>query len=234
MSDVRDRPDRTLPLPLLHRGKVRDVYEVDTGPLLMVASDRVSAFDVVMRSPIPRKGEVLTLVTAWWLARLADHVDHHLLAVDPDVIVGGYPGWTTSRDAWARRAMLVRRTRARPGGVRGPGLHVRLGVEGVPGDAGRWPGSRCRRGWGRATRLDPPIFSPATKAEGGHDENITFATVRGAAGQPSWPGGCGDLSPGDLRRRAADVAASTASSWPTPSSSSAATRTAGSCSSTRC
>ena len=76
-----------LPLKFLHGGKVRDVYEVDADTLLMVASDRVSAFDVVMEQPVPRKGEVLTLITAWWMSQLSERVPHHLLAVDPDVIV---------------------------------------------------------------------------------------------------------------------------------------------------
>ena len=72
-------------LALIHRGKVRDVYEVGADRLLMVASDRVSAFDVVMSRAVPRKGEVLTLLTAWWLERL--EVEHHLIAVDPERIV---------------------------------------------------------------------------------------------------------------------------------------------------
>ena len=75
--------ESALPLRLLHRGKVRDVYEVSADRLLMVASDRVSAFDVVMSRAVPRKGAVLTLLTAWWLDRLAG-VEHHLIAVDPE------------------------------------------------------------------------------------------------------------------------------------------------------
>ena len=75
-----------LSLPLIHQGKVRDVYEVDERTLLMVASDRVSAFDVVLPQPIPNKGAVLTQITAWWLKQLESHLDHHLIAVDPDEI----------------------------------------------------------------------------------------------------------------------------------------------------
>ncbi len=111
MSDAAPAPHRAQDLPLLHRGKVRDVYEVDDDTLLMVATDRVSAFDVVMGRPVPRKGEVLTLITAWWLAQLEGRIDHHLLAVDPDDIVARHPRLAASRAAWARRAMLVRRTR---------------------------------------------------------------------------------------------------------------------------
>jgi phosphoribosylaminoimidazole-succinocarboxamide synthase len=164
-----------LPLPLLRRGKVRDVYEVDSETLLMVASDRVSAFDVVLDRPIPRKGEVLTLVTAWWLSQLEGRVDHHLIAVDPDVIMSLHPGLTASRGTWARRAMLVRRTEP---------VLVECVVRGfITGSAwkeyrssGTLAGEALPEGLRESQRLDPPIFSPATKAqEGEHDENITFS-----------------------------------------------------------
>ena len=164
----------TLPLTLLHRGKVRDVYEVDADTLLMVASDRVSAFDVVMGRPVPRKGEVLTLVTAWWMAQLDGRIPHHLLAVDPDLIVARHPQLAASRDAWARRAMLVRRTTP---------VLVECIVRGyISGSAwkeyrkgGTLAGEALPAGLKESERLDPPIFSPSTKAQEGHDENITFA-----------------------------------------------------------
>jgi len=166
-----------LPLPLLSRGKVRDVYEVDAETLLMVASDRVSAFDVVLDRPIPRKGEVLTLVTAWWLSQLEGKIAHHLIAVDPDVIESLHPELAQSRAAWARRAMLVRRT--------DPVL-VECVVRGfITGSAwkeyhrhGTLAGEALSAGLEESQRLDPPIFSPATKAqEGEHDENITFGQM---------------------------------------------------------
>jgi phosphoribosylaminoimidazole-succinocarboxamide synthase len=171
-----------LPLPLLHRGKVRDVYEVDAGTLLMVASDRVSAFDVVMDRPVPRKGEVLTLITAWWMAQLQGRVDHHLLAVDPDDIVARHPSLDASRSLWARRAMLVRRTTP---------VLVECVVRGyLSGSAwkeyrerGTLAGEGLPEGLRESERLDPPLFSPATKAGlGEHDENISFARVRGILG----------------------------------------------------
>ena len=80
-----------VPLPLLHQGKVRDVYDAGDDRLLMVASDRVSAFDVILSQPIPRKGEVLTQITAWWLDSLRDVIDHHLLSCDPDEIADRVP-----------------------------------------------------------------------------------------------------------------------------------------------
>lgn len=166
-----------LDLKLLHRGKVRDVYEVDADTLLMVASDRVSAFDVVLPQPIPHKGEVLTLITAWWLEQLDGDVAHHLIAVDPDRIIARYPHLAASRDVWARRAMLVHRT--------DPVL-VECVVRGyISGSAwkeyrqsGTLAGEALPAGLQESQRLDPAIFSPATKAQQGeHDENITYGQM---------------------------------------------------------
>jgi phosphoribosylaminoimidazole-succinocarboxamide synthase len=176
MSDLAPVLESRLDLELLHRGKVRDVYAVDSETLLMVASDRVSAFDVVLPQPIPHKGEVLTLVTAWWLERLEERVDHHLIAVHPDAIIERYPGLASSREAWERRAMLVRRTEP---------VLVECVVRGfISGSAwkeysraGTLAGKPLPAGLRESQRLDPPIFSPATKAQEGHDENITYDQV---------------------------------------------------------
>jgi phosphoribosylaminoimidazole-succinocarboxamide synthase len=176
MSNSAPVLESELDLELLHRGKVRDVYEVDSETLLMVASDRVSAFDVVLPQPIPFKGEVLTLVTAWWLEQLGSHLDHHLLAVDPDIITEYQPKLSASRDLWKRRSMLVRRT--------DPVL-VECVVRGyITGSAwkeyersGTLAGEPLATGLQESQQLDPPIFSPATKAQEGHDENITFDEV---------------------------------------------------------
>ena len=174
MSELSPVLESQLDLPLLHRGKVRDVYEVDDHTLLMVASDRVSAFDVVLPQPIPKKGEVLTQITAWWLEQLQDRVPHHLLTVDADLIAERHPELEPSREVWARRAMLVKRT--------DPVL-VECVVRGyIAGSAwkeyregGTLAGEPLPEGLSESQRLDPPIFSPATKAQEGHDENITFA-----------------------------------------------------------
>jgi phosphoribosylaminoimidazole-succinocarboxamide synthase len=183
-----------LPFPRVHQGKVRDVYAVGADRLLMVASDRVSAFDVVMRQPVPRKGEVLTQITSWWLARLeADEgVRHHLIAVDPDHIVALHPELAEARGAWVGRAMLVRRT--------DPVL-VECVVRGYLSgsawreyrDHGTLAGEPLPAGLRESDRLPTPLFSPATKAQEGHDENITFGAVRGLLGD-SMAGRLRDLS----------------------------------------
>jgi phosphoribosylaminoimidazole-succinocarboxamide synthase len=162
-----------LPLPLLRRGKVREVYEVDAGHLLLVASDRVSAFDVVMREPIPRKGAVLTQISAFWFERLADVVPSHYVTARTDEILARVPALRGRRDEVAGRAMLVRR--AAP-------VAFECVVRGyLAGSAwaeyrahGTLAGEPLPPGLGESARLDPPLFSPATKAEHGHDENVTF------------------------------------------------------------
>ena len=99
------------PLPLRHlrRGKVREVYEVDAERLLIVATDRVSAFDIVMTEAVPYKGAVLTQLTAWWLRRLEGIVSHHMLSADAGEIVAAVPALASHRAALAGRAMLCLR-----------------------------------------------------------------------------------------------------------------------------
>jgi phosphoribosylaminoimidazole-succinocarboxamide synthase len=164
-----------LDLPLLRRGKVRDVYDLGDA-LLMVATDRVSAFDVVMQQPVPRKGEVLTLLSAWWFARLRDVVPTHMISVDPAAIIRRYPGLEPSRRLWERRSMLVRKLEPFP---------VECVIRGyIAGSAwkeyrtsGTLAGEPLPAGLQESGKLPDPIFSPATKAEEGHDENISFEEV---------------------------------------------------------
>ncbi|HEX7119018.1 MAG TPA: phosphoribosylaminoimidazolesuccinocarboxamide synthase [Longimicrobiales bacterium] len=171
-----------LPFPLVARGKVRDVYDVGGDRLLMVATDRISAFDVVLPQPIPHKGEVLTLITAWWLARLEDITPNHLISVDPAVIAREVPALAGLEAEWARRSMLVRRTEPFP---------VECVVRGyIAGSAwaeyrrtGTLAGEPLPGGLVESARLEAPIFSPATKAVEGHDENITFEGVRERVGE---------------------------------------------------
>jgi phosphoribosylaminoimidazole-succinocarboxamide synthase len=171
-----------LPLVHLRRGKVREVYVVDDARLLLVATDRVSAFDVVMADAIPFKGAVLTQLTAWWLHRFDGDVWHHALTADADDIVRAVPALEPHRAAIAGRAMLCRRTEVFP---------VECVVRGyLSGSAwkeyratGTLAGERLPAGLRESDRFDPPIFSPATKAETGHDENITRARMASVVGE---------------------------------------------------
>ncbi len=170
-----------LPLRSLGRGKVRDLYEVDAERLLLVATDRISAFDVVMAETIPFKGEVLTQLSAWWCRRLEGVVRHHLISADADEITHEVPALAPHRDAIAGRTMLVRRTTVFP---------VECVVRGyISGSAwkeyerhGTLAGEPLPPGLLESGRLEPPIFSPATKATGGHDENITFGRMAAIVG----------------------------------------------------
>ena len=175
--------DSRLPLPLLRRGKVREVYEVDREALLMVASDRVSAFDVVLREPVPHKGAVLTQLSVFWFERLARVIPHHLLTADTGEIVARVPALAEHRDAIAGRAMLVRRTTPVPFEcvVRG---YLSGSAWSEYRRGGTLAGEPLPPGLVESQKLDPAIFSPATKAEQGHDENVTFAHVAKALGQP--------------------------------------------------
>jgi len=165
-----------LPLPLLRRGKVREVYEVDAGHLLLVASDRVSAFDVVMREPIPWKGSVLTQISAFWFERLAGIVPTHYVTARTGEILERVPALAGRANQVAGRAMLVRRTTPVP---------FECVVRGyLSGSAwaeyrarGTLAGEPLPAGMLESARLEPPLFSPATKADSGHDENVTFARM---------------------------------------------------------
>jgi len=169
-------------LPLLRRGKVREVYEVDEATLLLVASDRVSAFDVVMREAVPHKGAVLTQVSAFWFGRLASVMPHHCLTANVDDIVVRIPALRSHQGELAGRAMLTRRATPVPFEcvVRG---YISGSAWAEYQRTGTLAGEPLPRGLTESARLDPPIFSPATKAEAGHDENVTFAHVARALGR---------------------------------------------------
>ena len=165
-----------LPLPLLRRGKVREVYEVDAETLLMVASDRVSAFDVVLNEPVPHKGAVLTQLSHFWFQRLATVCPHHELTADANEIVRRVPALAEHRAALVGRAVLVRRTKPMPFEcvVRG---YLSGSAWAEYKQSGTLAGEALPQGLVESARLEPPIFSPATKAETGHDENVTFGRV---------------------------------------------------------
>jgi len=165
-----------LPLPLLRRGKVREVYEVDAGHLLVVASDRVSAFDVVMREPIPRKGAVLTQLSAFWFELLAEVFPTHYLTARTREILERVPQLEGLEAQIAGRAMLVRRAVPVPFEcvVRG---YLSGSAWAEYRSRGTLAGEPLPPGLVESARLDPPLFSPATKAESGHDINVTVDTV---------------------------------------------------------
>ncbi|HEY0776892.1 MAG TPA: phosphoribosylaminoimidazolesuccinocarboxamide synthase [Gemmatirosa sp.] len=183
MSEATPLRESALPLPLVRRGKVREVYDAGGGRVLLVASDRVSAFDVVMPNAIPHKGAVLTQLTAWWLRALGDAgvVSHHMLAADARAIVAAVPALAGHEGELGGRAMLCRAADVFP---------VECVVRGyLAGSAwkeyaehGTLAGEPLAPGLRESDQLDPPLFSPATKAESGHDENITPAVVAARLG----------------------------------------------------
>ncbi|MFT3939551.1 phosphoribosylaminoimidazolesuccinocarboxamide synthase [Rhodopseudomonas sp.] len=166
-----------LPLTKIGRGKVRDIYAVDDDRLLLVTTDRISAFDVVMGETIPMKGAVLTQVSAFWFGQLGGVVPHHMISADIDEIIAAVPALQGHRAALAGRTMLCRRTTVFP---------IECVIRGyITGSAwkeyaasGTLAGEKLAEGLKESERLEPPIFSPATKAETGHDENITIARMR--------------------------------------------------------
>ena len=154
------------------QGKVRDIYEFDDR-LLIVATDRISAFDYVLASGIPDKGKVLTQISAFWFERMRGIVDHHMLSLDP--LSYPEPG-RAAASTLAGRSMLVKRTEPLPiecvarGYLAGSGWKDYLAT-------GEICGTRLPGGLRESDRLPRPIFTPATKAESGHDMNITEAAA---------------------------------------------------------
>ena len=164
-----------LNLPNKRQGKVRDLYDVHLGDgadaLLIVATDRISAFDVVMANGLPGKGVVLTQISKFWFDHFADEVEHHLISTDPADVPGLSP---SERQALAGRIMLCRKTEVVPieciarGYITGSGwkdYQAGGAVCGIPLP----PGLR------NSDRLEEPLFTPSTKADTGHDENISYA-----------------------------------------------------------
>ncbi len=165
-------------LRLIGRGKVRDLYEVDQDHLLMVASDRLSAFDVVLPQPIPGKGEVLTRVSRFWFARTAHLVPNHLADIPVSAVV-------TDADALVQlgdRAMVVRRLEPLPVEAIVRGYLIGSGWKDYQ-HSGQVCGITLPPGLRQADRLPEPIFTPSTKADiGGHDENVDFARIETTLG----------------------------------------------------
>ena len=169
----------TLPLKLLARGKVRELYEVDDEHLLLVASDRLSAYDVVLPTGVPDKGAVLTGLSVWWFEQLADLVPNHLVTAR----VAEFPSALQPfADSLRGRSMLCRRLEMVPvecvarGYLTGSGLKDYRETGGICGE-------QLPPGLSDGSRLPSPVFTPATKAAvGDHDENVSYATVESAVG----------------------------------------------------
>lgn len=156
-------------LPFLHRGKVRDIYAVGDDKLLVVQTDRLSAFDVILPDPIPEKGKVLTRLSYFWFDKLAHVIPNHLTGIPPETVVA-----PAERDQVVGRAMVVKKLKP---------LMIEAVVRGYVVGSG-WKeyqakgticGIELPRGLEQAAKLPEPIFTPATKAPAGeHDENIAF------------------------------------------------------------
>ena len=160
-------------LPLLHRGKVRDVYAVDDDRLLIVTTDRLSAFDVVLPDPIPGKGEVLTAVSNFWMERLRKWVPNHL---DPTPLAEVVPD-PAERTRISGRAVVARRLDALPVEAIARGYLIGSGWKDYR-ESGQVCGIPLAAGLRQADRLPEPIFTPSTKAAvGDHDENVSFEEV---------------------------------------------------------
>ncbi len=159
-------------LPLVARGKVRDIYAVGDDKLLLVTSDRLSAYDVILPTPIPHKGEILVALANFWFGRLAHIVPNQLTGIDPESVVA-----PNEREQVRGRAIVVNKYKVLPieavvrGYLEGSGWKEYQATQSVCG-------VKLPPGLQRASKLPQPIFTPATKAEAGeHDENIDFATT---------------------------------------------------------
>ena len=172
-------PQSNLPgLELIHRGKVRDVYALDEHRLLMVATDRLSAFDVVLPNPIPGKGEMLTQISNFWFGKTAHLVPNHLLDVPlADVLPPG-----TDLALYAKRAVVTRRLKPVPVECIARGYLIGSGWKDYQ-KTGAVCGIALPAGIKQAQQLPEPIFTPSTKAAvGDHDENVSFDAVVSAVG----------------------------------------------------
>jgi len=171
-----------LPLPKIGRGKVRDIYSVGEDRVLLLTTDRISAFDVVMNETIPMKGAVLTQISAWWFNQLGGVVPHHMISADADEIIKEVPALEGHRAALAGRAMLCKRTTVFP---------IECVIRGyISGSAwkeyaasGTLAGEKLDSGMVESQKFANPVFSPATKAETGHDENIPVSRMREIIGE---------------------------------------------------
>jgi phosphoribosylaminoimidazole-succinocarboxamide synthase len=166
-------------LPRIGRGKVRDIYAVGEDKMLIVVSDRLSAFDVVLPDPIPDKGAVLTQMSNFWFEKLAHVVPNHLTGLDPESVVAD-----AAEKAQVRgRSVVVKRLKPLPIEAVVRGYLIGSGWKDYQ-KTGKVCGIELPKGLRQAQKLPEPIFTPATKAEEGHDENISFDEVEKLIGRP--------------------------------------------------
>ena len=179
-------------MELLYSGKVRDLY-ADGDDLIMVASDRVSVYDVVLPTPIPDKGRVLTQLSLWWFGQLTDVIANHVIS------------GTDVPAQWAGRAIRCRRLKMLPVECIARGYLAGLGLASY-NETGTTSGVRLPPGLGEGSRLPEPVFTPTTKAATGHDQPMTAAEVAVLVGAPA----AADLERATLEvyRRGAELAAS--------------------------
>jgi phosphoribosylaminoimidazole-succinocarboxamide synthase len=184
MADQNDEQDILFEttiqsLPLLHRGKVRDIYAVNEDQLLVVQTDRLSAFDVILPTPVPGKGRLLTALSKFWFEKLEHIIPNHLTGIAPESVVA-----QGERDQIADRAFVVKRLKPLPIEAIVRGYVVGSGWKDYEA-TGTISGITLPQGLQQAARLpDGPIFTPSTKAAAGfHDENISFAETEKLLGQ---------------------------------------------------
>jgi len=159
-------------LQRIGKGKVRDIYAVDNDKMMIVVSDRLSAFDVVLPDPIPAKGEVLTELANFWFSKLGHVVPNHLTGIDPETVVKG----EDERSQVRGRAIVVKKLKPLPVEAVVRGYIIGSGWKDYQA-SGRICGIELPKGLKQAQKLPEPIFTPATKAESGHDENISFGRM---------------------------------------------------------
>ncbi len=188
-------------MELVHSGKVRDLY-ADGDDIIMVATDRVSVYDVVLPTPIPGKGRVLTQLSLWWFGQLGDVIPNHVIS------------GTDVPSEWEGRAIRCRRLTMLPVECIARGYLAGLGLASYR-DTGAISGVRLPPGLGEGSRLPEPVFTPTTKAAAGHDEPMTYDEVAALTGDPL----AAELSRATLEiyRRGAELAATSrfwlASEW---------------------
>jgi len=164
-------------LPRIGRGKVRDIYAVGRDKMLIVTSDRLSAFDVVLPDPIPDKGRVLNEMANFWFARLGHVVPNQLTGIDPESVVSN-----SEKDQVRGRSVVVKKLKPLPIEAVVRGYIIGSGWKDYQ-RTGKVCGIELPKGLRQAEKLPQPIFTPATKAAGGHDENISFAQAEQLIGK---------------------------------------------------